>query len=61
MAKLNKTYQEVKIIFNYEYTIILSCIQRHLTTFCSSLMAAFLGKSTGVVCVLELKILEIAS
>jgi len=43
MAKINEIYQEVKIIFNYKCTLILSCIHRHSATFCHSFMAAFLG------------------
>jgi hypothetical protein len=57
MAKINKIDQEVKIISNYKYTPILSCIQRHLTAFCNSFMAAFLGNNAGGICVLKLKIL----
>jgi hypothetical protein len=60
MAKINKIYQEVKIISNYN-TLILSCIQRHLTAFCNSFVAAFLGNNAGGICVSKLKILYTAS
>jgi hypothetical protein len=57
MAKINKIYQEVKIISSYKYTVMLSCIQKHLTAFCNSFMATFLGNNAGGVYVLKLKIL----
>jgi hypothetical protein len=57
MEKINKIYKEVKIIFHCKYILILYCKQRHLTTSCYSFMAAFLGNSTGGVCVLKLKVL----